>query len=240
MGISSCFRTPLKTLCLACTAAIMTTGHFFFSLYCLPICNNILYCFLNHKQHCGRKKPLALLFMSVWQMKMCGGRERTGSIFFCFLFSFSLWCCYFKAHLALFVCLFCFHFNLWMNFYKIYSVLGKMKLFLFLKICTDVHNLSKKNVLFLHRFRLLIKTFDIFLLDSFFFWKHFLFPPKIWWKQNLSQVSHILFIPKKYISCYVFAFFSFGLNCLIILEPGIYNCIFLLVKMSKMLQKKLE
>lgn len=42
-----------------------------------------------------------------------------------------------------------------------------------------VQNVSKKNVLFLRRFRLLIKAFDTLLLDSFFFWKHFLFLPNI-------------------------------------------------------------
>lgn len=126
MGLSSCFLTPLNTLCLACTAAAMTTGPCFFSLYCLPICNNILYCFLNHKQCCGRKKPLALLFISAWQMKVRGsGANRKEKVFF-FLLFLTLWCYYFKAHLALLKKLFCILIQP-MNIYKIYNAVGKMK-----------------------------------------------------------------------------------------------------------------
>lgn len=53
-------------------------------------------------------------------------------------------------------------------------------IYVFKNLCeSSKFNLSKKNVLFLHRFRLLMKTFDTVLLDSFFFWKHFLFSPNI-------------------------------------------------------------
>lgn len=131
MGVSSCFLTPLKTLRLACTAATMTTGHFFLSLYCLPICNNILYCFLNHKQHRGRKKPLALLFISVWQMKMCGGGEPTGRELFFFDATIS------KHILHIFV-LFCALIQP-MNIYEICNVLWKNKI-RSLKLCMRVQN----------------------------------------------------------------------------------------------------
>lgn len=135
MGVSSCFLTPLKILRLACTAATMTTGHFFFSLYCLPICNNILYCFLNHKQHCGRKKPLALLFISVWQMKMCGGGEPTGRENF---FSLTLWCYYFKAHFTHFC--FVLHFNSANEYLQDLQHVGENEI-MFLKLCRRVQNL---------------------------------------------------------------------------------------------------
>lgn len=133
MGISSCLLTPLKTLCLACTAASMTTGHFFFSLYWLPICNNILYCFLNHKQHWGRKKLLVLLFISAWQMKTWGGGDQTGREgFFPFplhslilLFQGTL-CTFFVVFL---VCLLIQP----MNIHMICNLLRKIKLFMFLK-----------------------------------------------------------------------------------------------------------
>lgn len=166
MGVSSCFLTPLKTLCLACTAAAMTTGHFFFSLYCLPICNNILYCFLNHKQHCGRKKPLALLLISVWQMKMCGGGEPTGRENFFFFHSFDAIS---KHTLHIFVLF-------WVliqpvNTYKICNCWDKWNYVFQTLYESSKFSLPKKNVLFLHRFSLWILTFDTLPLDSssFFF-----------------------------------------------------------------------
>lgn len=85
-----------------------------------------------------------------------------------------------------------------MNIHMICNVLEKMKLFMFKKICVGVQNFSKKRALFLHWFRLLMKTFDPFLLDLFFFWKCFLFLPRRCKNRYLSPITFYLFL-KKYI-----------------------------------------
>ena len=85
-----------------------------------------------------------------------------------------------------------------MNIHMICNVLEKMKFFMFKKICVGVQNFSKKRALFLHRFRLLMKTFDPFLLDLFFFWKCFLFLPRRCKNRYLSPITFYLFL-KKYI-----------------------------------------
>lgn len=107
------------------------------------------------------------------------------------------------------------------NIYTIFNVLGKNEIIYVWKNLygSSKFNFSKKNVLFSHRFRLLIKTFDTFLLVSFFFWKFFLFLPERWWKLKLKS-HNILFIPKKYISVMSLIYSFLGTNHLIISELG--------------------
>ena len=125
---------------------------FFFSLYWLPICSNILYCFLNHKQHWGRKKVLVLLFISAWQMKTCGGGDQTGREGF---FPFTL-ILLFQGTLFFFLVLVCILIQP-MNIHMICNVLEKMKLCL------------KKSV---WEFKISLRREHYFSIDSDYWWKH--------------------------------------------------------------------
>lgn len=121
----------MGTLLLACTATALTTDHFFFSLCCLPICNNILYCFPNHKQHCGGKQFLPSYLFQYDRRKKewgVGGKNRKETACLC-LHSLML---LFQSTLAPLSGLF---YGIMgpLNFHTICNVLGRTKIFILLK-----------------------------------------------------------------------------------------------------------
>lgn len=196
MGISSCFLTPLKTLCLACTAASMTTSMTSFSHYIdyLFVAISFIVSLTTNSTEGERKSWFSYLFQHGRWKHVGEVIKQEEKAFFP-----SLWFYFFKAHFALFffLVLVCILIQP-MNIHMICNVLEKMKLFMFKKICVGVQNFSKKRALFLHWFRLLMKTFDPFLLDLFFFWKCFLFLPRRCKNRYLSPITFYLFL-KKYI-----------------------------------------
>ena len=221
MGISSCFLTPLKTLALPAQLQLwpQATSFSHYIAYLFVTISFIVSLTTNSTEGERNTWPSYLFQYDRWK-SMGEEREQEGEIF-----SFAHYCRSFKAHPA-----FSFFFGggVWfcvliqpINIYTIFNVLGKNEIIYVWKNLygSSKFNFSKKNVLFSHRFRLLIKTFDTFLLVSFFFWKFFLFLPERWWKLILKS-HNILFIPKKYISVMSLIYSFLGTNRLIISELG--------------------
>lgn len=109
MGISSCFLTPLKTLCLACTAASMTTSMTSFSHYIdyLFVAISFTVSLTTNSTEGERKSWFSYLFQHGRWKHVGEVIKQEEKAFFP-----SLWFYFFKAHFALF---FFFGFGLYFN-----------------------------------------------------------------------------------------------------------------------------
>lgn len=144
-------------------------------------------------------------------MKTCGGGDQTGREGFSTLY-FTL-IPLFKAHFAAFISFFGFdlYFN-WANEHPHdLQCVGENEIIHVLKnLCgSSKFNFSKKRALFLHRFELLMKTFDPFLLDLFSSGNASYFYLEDVRKQVLKSHT-VLFVPKKYILVISLIYSLFG------------------------------
>lgn len=157
---------------------------------------------------------------------MCGEGEPAGKESF---FFFSLLMLLFQSALhTFFVVVMCF--NSANEHLQDVQVLGKIKLFMFLKICMGIQNLTC-----LRRMYYFSRNLDYLLKHlTYSYWTHFssgntsCFHLKDGKNNTYCKSYNILFIPKEYISCYTFDLFFFGHMTLQFLNLD--NHIFLLVK----------